>query len=281
MKFLNLLPFFFLSLFFVACGSGEGTSSDSNNAGDAQRDISEKSAKAHFAKIGDAKKIGPNSTDEHNKILELRKNINNSDNAYVGYWVGKFGKNMINVSLYLVDDGKAEGYSVCAGNYRFITGTYTETKKDKREFVMDEPGDDQYDGRFEFTISLENQEVKGKWSPFEPEGNSAKNYTLKKQKYKYDMTAGDFPETSQRLLEVKDVENVDAEKLRIMRSEIYARHGYSFKEKDMRYYFEDRAWYMPVSTDVRENLTEIESRNIDLIYEYEEYYAEFYDDYGR
>ena len=66
-----------------------------------------------------------------------------------------------------------------------------------------------------------------------------------------------------------------------MRSEIYARHGYSFKEKDMRYLFESKDWYMPMSNDVREKLSKSEIANIDLIYEYETYVEEYYDDYGR
>lgn len=281
MKIKLLLPLFIFSILFMACGGGEGTSGQAD-AEEPQRDIDPNSAKAHFAKLGDVKKIGPSATDEQKRIEELRKNVNNSDNPNIGYYVGKFGKNMINIALYMIEDGKAEGFSVCAGNYRFITGTYTEKRKDKMDFVMDEPGDDQYDGRFEFTLFLENPGVlEGKWTPFEAEGNSPKTYTLNKSKYKYDMTVGDFPETSQRKLTEADVENVDAERLRVMRSEIYARHGYSFKEKDMRYYFEDRDWYMPLSTDVRENLTEIENENINLIYEYETYYEEYYDDYGR
>ena len=66
-----------------------------------------------------------------------------------------------------------------------------------------------------------------------------------------------------------------------MRNEIYARHGYSFKDKAMRQVFDTVSWYMPMGIDIRDDLTDIEVQNIDLIYLYESYQEENYDDYGR
>ena len=71
------------------------------------------------------------------------------------------------------------------------------------------------------------------------------------------------------------------DELEVMRNEIYARHGYSFKDKEMRTRFDSTSWYIPMGVDIREQLTDIEVQNIDLIYRYEEYYAENYDSYGR
>ena len=65
------------------------------------------------------------------------------------------------------------------------------------------------------------------------------------------------------------------------RNEIYARHGYSFKNKKWRYYFEKMDWYIPMGLDIRDKLSDIEVQNIELIYEYESYYEEEYDYYGR
>ena len=48
-----------------------------------------------------------------------------------------------------------------------------------------------------------------------------------------------------------------------------------------RYYFEQKDWYMPMGLDIRDKLTDIEVQNIELIYEYESYYEEEYDYYGR
>ena len=40
-------------------------------------------------------------------------------------------------------------------------------------------------------------------------------------------------------------------------------------------------WYIPMSTDIRQNLTDIEVHNIDMMYNYEDYYEEYYNSFGR
>ena len=49
----------------------------------------------------------------------------------------------------------------------------------------------------------------------------------------------------------------------------------------MRQVFDTVSWYMPMGIDIRDDLTDIEVQNIDLIYLYESYQEENYDDYGR
>ena len=151
----------------------------------------------------------------------------------------------------------------------------------KYEFFLKEPGDDPYDGIFEFTVDLNSSSLSGRWTPWEERGNSTRQYTLNKRNFVYRTDVGEYPQASTKKLEYLDVENMLEEELSLMRNEIYARHGYSFKNKDMRYYFEQFDWYMPMGVDIRSQLTEIEAQNIDLIYGYESYYEEYYDDYGR
>jgi len=67
-----------------------------------------------------------------------------------------------------------------------------------------------------------------------------------------------------------------------MRNSIYARHGYSFKTRRVRYVFDNYIdWYMPVSLDIRDKLTEVELKNIELIKRYEQYADKHYDTFGR
>lgn len=50
----------------------------------------------------------------------------------------------------------------------------------------------------------------------------------------------------------------------------------------MRYFFDNYIdWYMPVNTDIRNSLTDIEKRNIELLKRYEEHAENYYDEYGR
>lgn len=43
----------------------------------------------------------------------------------------------------------------------------------------------------------------------------------------------------------EDVEGFSKKKLRLARNEIYARHGYIFKDKELKKYFKKKAWYSP------------------------------------
>jgi hypothetical protein len=86
---------------------------------------------------------------------------------------------------------------------------------------------------------------------------------------------------STTLLKKADVENMKRGDLEVMRNAIYARHGYSFRNRRMRYLFDRVEWYMPVSTDIRAQLTEIEKQNIDLLKRYEEHAEKYYDYFGR
>jgi len=97
----------------------------------------------------------------------------------------------------------------------------------------------------------------------------------------YDPKLGEHPHTSTKLLKEADVENVRPAELRIMRNEIYARHGYSFIIEDMQAHFAKVDWYMPIALDVKSKLTNIETKNAELIKRYENYGAAYYDKFGR
>ena len=57
----------------------------------------------------------------------------------------------------------------------------------------------------------------------------------------------------------------DKKLLRLMRNEIYARHGYKFASADLTNYFSKMSWYKPVSDNSKVKLSDIEQLNINLI----------------
>ena len=61
-----------------------------------------------------------------------------------------------------------------------------------------------------------------------------------------------------------------AEDLRVLRNEIYARHGRVFKDKQLQAYFVSQAWYKPNPEFTDEQLSEIEVGNLAKIKEAEE-----------
>lgn len=77
------------------------------------------------------------------------------------------------------------------------------------------------------------------------------------------------------------VSNLTKADIFILRNSIFARHGFAFRDKQLRIYFEHFDWYMPVFGDVKNELTDVEKRNIDLLIRFEENAEEYYDTFGR
>jgi len=81
--------------------------------------------------------------------------------------------------------------------------------------------------------------------------------------------SGRFPQTSERILSSSDLSGLSKYDLKIMRNEIFARHGYIFTTSDMKQYFSNQSWYSPRYSNVTSMLTDIEQKNIAYIKRYE------------
>lgn len=217
-------------------------------------------------------------------------------------------ENKINIALDSISGEVLHGHSVVAGNIRPFKGTFS-FKDGIYTVVANEPGDNKYDGVFTFTLIPEQGILKGSWTATDKKiAVTERSYNLKRTDFKYDPSLElDFTysevynsynskteqheqitddagklNASKVELTSKDVDNMYKRDLEIMRNAIYARHGYSFKNREMRYFFDTQvAWYIPVSTDVTEELTELEKKNIELIKRYEKHAESYYDVYGR
>ncbi len=81
---------------------------------------------------------------------------------------------------------------------------------------------------------------------------------------------GKFTIASTKYLTDTDLKNMSKHDLKIMRNEIFARHGYIFKKNGlMDNYFSQQEWYKPKYKNVDKKLTQIEKTNIELIIKYE------------
>ena len=196
----------------------------------------------------------------------------------VGHYVGPFKPNKITLTFYEITNEGVKGYSTVAGNHRPLTGTINKEGK-VYHMELKEPGDDEWDGMFAVTLDPETKTVSGTFTPYDK--GTKKSFMLEKRDYEYNPTAGIYKNTSTDKLNPEDLYDYMQDELRLMRNEIYARHGYSFKKKDMRAHFDAQDWYMPLTTDVRDMLSDREWQNVQLIKEYEEYADEFYDEFGR
>ena len=73
-----------------------------------------------------------------------------------------------------------------------------------------------------------------------------------------------LPESNKRVLSEDDIDTLPKSKLRLARNEIYGRHGYVFKSKDLQIYFSKKSWYHP-NPSFDGSLNEVEKENVDLI----------------
>jgi hypothetical protein len=76
---------------------------------------------------------------------------------------------------------------------------------------------------------------------------------------------GKYPFASQRYLTREELSALSDAELRIMRNEIFARHGYIFKTDAMNRYFSRQPWYRPQGGNVIDRLSPIELANVTTI----------------
>ncbi len=79
-------------------------------------------------------------------------------------------------------------------------------------------------------------------------------------------------DSDSRVLSKDDLKSLDAKTLRLARNEIYARHGYIFKDQSLLDYFKGKSWYEPAvkADDFRDTvLNDYEVKNIGLMTELE------------
>ncbi len=216
------------------------------------------------------------STPQNSPVAAAAKSFE----KFLGSFVGAFGDNKITFLITRVEGDSVAGRSIVGGNDRPFVGTFT-SLNGTYHFNGKEPGDDKYDGVFDFEIN-ENltDSVHGVWKPNDTK-RPTKTFALQRKKFEYKADVGSYPQASLRLLKAKDVENEMKEDLEFMRNEIFARHGYCFKKKNLRQQFENEDWYVPNTVDIKGFLTDIEKKNIELIKRYEKYALEYGDEYGR
>jgi len=218
------------------------------------------------------------STKETSTADSPKKEVEMHHGKFNGSYVGSFGNNKITIQIKSIENGKIEGRSIVAGNDRPFSGTYSNIDGGFA-FIANEPGDHKDDGQFKFDLyDSDPNTLRGSWAS--KEGKS-KDYVLVRKEFVYQANVGMYPEGSNRILENSDLEMLALRELGIMRNEILARHGYSFKKMDYRQIFEKFDWYAPISTNVNAELTQIERTNVSKIKEYESYYNDYGDFDGR
>lgn len=192
-------------------------------------------------------------------------------------WTGLYDERKISVFIQSIDQKQVKGYSLLGANKQNFSGAVKATPKGYKVTAV-ESGAKNSSGTFIFTLNNQQPNlIDVSWESATGQVKP-KYFDLKPQQCRYQKNEGDYPEASQRLLKDADLQ-MSPEALDYMRNEIYARHGYSFTNKEWAQSFAHLEWYMPCSTNVDAQLTSIEKTNIDRIKKIQPYMSKM--EWGR
>lgn len=96
--------------------------------------------------------------------------------------------------------------------------------------------------------------------------NTVKNNAMALDKF----NCGYYPEGSVRYLNSDDIRGMSKQSLRVMRNEIYMRHGYIFTSPDLVQYAQKFDCYEPLYSDVSSLLSTVEKANIQFLKQHED-----------
>ncbi len=256
-----------------------------------------------------------------------------ADKNLNGFWVGDFvaeetkdgsefvTTNKLNIAIKSIINDTVSAQSIVAGNKRPLSGKINR-RNGKTTFNLAEPGDDKYDGTFEF--ELVGDSLIGFWKAYNTNLPVTKrSFKLVRKEFSYNpnlmlSSEGDYTDyvdskskteldtledgkveeytddyyrqasesvytlnSSTKLLTEKELKNLKKLDLEILRNTIFARHGYTFKKKSFRQFFDPVEWYVPVSDNIDGELTAVEKTNIKQLTRFEKYATDNYDTFGR
>jgi hypothetical protein len=112
-----------------------------------------------------------------------------SSARYLGTYSGSFGNDgIITLVLNYVSGRTASGYNVHKGLRRNVNGEVT-WEGGKLHFVLKEPGDNRFDGVFNFSMDTTNRKIEGEW--VHSGGVTLTRVKLKLMRMQWDESAGD------------------------------------------------------------------------------------------
>ena len=194
--------------------------------------------------------------------------------------------------LHILVNQNNNEYSRIQEFYDVINGTYTD--KDGKKYVFNnetltidgkkmtiKPVESNYSGYTDCfkiddeTYCFANSEtgINIYTAAFEEECCDCDYYPdklLVKLRADLDANQGRWQFTNQKIIMERHLFRYSKSLLRLMRNEIYARHGYKFASADLTEYFSKTSWYHPVTDNSKITLSPLELLNVKIIKKVEE-----------
>jgi len=154
-------------------------------------------------------------------------------------------------------------------------GTFVLEKENNRNAIIIKSRNGS-EGKMNYEMRRNNLIIDGEVYNFSPISNhhiefvtQRSNSTTVANNSSPQQTVETKPAFSVRLLTEADIRGKSRAELRIMRNEIFARHGHIFQSQDLRDHFSAMDWYNPRFNDVTHLLNDIERQNVAFIQRHE------------
>lgn len=118
----------------------------------------------------------PTASFENDKVYIPSYAVNNFEGTYSG----SFDNGYIIIEINYVNGKNASGYNLHKGVRRNINGTL-QPATNGFHFMLKEPGDNPFDGTFDFIIDTSKFALGGTWIPFDSSRTKSKTLALQKQ----------------------------------------------------------------------------------------------------
>ncbi|MEY2924611.1 MAG: hypothetical protein RLZZ337_1159 [Bacteroidota bacterium] len=205
--------------------------------------------------------------------------IAKGDSVVKGYWESyraanvKRRKYSLEKAFYAYDSSVVlDGWYMDMEKMKYEVDTFNLEKLTK-EFGTVNKIIEAWFGEDTLNMTEEDKEQYLGWIKEDMEMGSSTAYSVTEKVFEYNASSQKLPK--------EYAENLTKADIFILRNSIYARHGYSFKDRKLREYFDWQDWYIPVHAYIKADITDLEKENIALLLKYEEHAEEYYDEFGR
>lgn len=223
----------------------------------------------------------------------------------------------ITISVDGISSDQVTGHMIVAGMIHFFSGK-VEKDGPKYLFTAQTDGRDRFNAKLKLNVAEGDSVLSGSWKTTGKQNVMAYTNRLYKKAFHYspaqelvpqlytdyrkmktittklddgktELATGVFTSTddlfkyntSSTLLTNEQAANLKKADIFLLRNSIFARHGYAFKKDQLSFYFMIEPWYVPISTDVNNELTAIEKKNIEILTRYEKNAEGSYREYSR
>lgn len=197
---------------------------------------------------------------------QVNNNIKNSSVELIGFYSGTINGSRWVMNIDYFDGNQVKGSSTCYWPSKAVTAGFSGSfnKETGLMELYEEQG--RGSGKFIGTVTDMGKNISGNWFRYSDNTRYVWNLEKSGKENSYNNNIpGKYPEISLRLLVYDDLRNLNSWEKRIMKNEIYARHGYIFKTGELYDYFSKQEWYNPRFDNVEDMLSNFEKENIKLI----------------